>query len=79
MLRWLALAVFPLMALLGACSSGSDQSGVPAEATQTTASRATSTVSPETPGTASAAVDASRFVFGASPGKPVVYWIHTDW
>jgi hypothetical protein len=24
-------------------------------------------------------VDADRFVFGAIPGKPVVYWIHTDW
>jgi hypothetical protein len=24
-------------------------------------------------------VDASRFVFGAIPGKHAVYWIHTEW
>jgi hypothetical protein len=26
-----------------------------------------------------APVDAARFVFGAVPGRPVIYWIHTDW
>ncbi len=28
---------------------------------------------------AAVSANAERFVFGAVPGKPVVYWIHTDW
>ncbi|MGE0600159.1 MAG: hypothetical protein AB7J35_09160 [Dehalococcoidia bacterium] len=28
---------------------------------------------------ASTGSNLDRFVFGATPGKPVVYWIHTDW
>ena len=75
------LLVFPVLfgfAALAASCGGSDS---PASTAQPDAAvRATeSTPGASIEAASPSSVDPSRFVFGASPGKPVVYWIHTDW
>jgi len=75
------LLVFPVLfgfAALAASCGGSDS---PASTAQPDAAvRATeSTPGASLEAASPSSVDPSRFVFGASPGKPVVYWIHTDW
>jgi hypothetical protein len=61
--RTALLLLLPLLLIAAACGSG------PSSAPEDTPIPAG--VTP--PG------NSERFVFGASPGKPAVYWIHTDW
>ena len=73
------VAAAAVVAALGsACGSAADD---PAPTQEPPADRSSSTGIPAgaSATTAPDKVDSARFVFGALPGKPVVYWIHTDW
>ena len=77
------LATFMLCASLFAVAcGGSADPGAPASQSPAAVSEASpqpaGAGSPEAGATATN-VDAGRFVFGATPGKPVIYWIHTNW
>jgi hypothetical protein len=77
------LATFLLSACLlaAACggSTGPGESAPRPPAAATEPSPQTSEQSRPEASTTATDVAAGRFVFGATPGKPVVYWIHTDW
>lgn len=60
--------------LLAACGGGDSASGP-----ILTSGSAPTVVDGASNSAGTTNVDADRFVFGAIPGKPVVYWIHTDW
>ena len=68
-------ALLAALAFAGCGSTASDGGATSLPAT--TAPGSTSVAAAD--GASGSPIDPSRFVFGALPGKPVVYWIHTDW
>lgn len=82
MIRFTAFSALASLALLfGACGGSDPGAEVNATASPIRAASATAATSPPgaAPEATSVAIDPSRFVFGAIPGKHAVYWIHTDW
>jgi len=76
----LLILLAPLLAI--SCGNGGVEptAEIPASPTVVVVTPEESAPSPSPSiGASAAPIDPSRFVFGASPGKPAVYWIHTDW
>lgn len=74
--RLLLAASFGLF--VAAACGGSSPEPTPGAAANTPALPGSPT-SGAVPAGATPAANTAAFVFGAVPGKPVVYWIHTDW
>lgn len=79
MIRRIPVLLFLAAALVAVgCGGGGGESPASVTVGEAAATESAPAASSDSMTTADP-VDASRFLFGASPGKPVVYWIHTDW